>query len=807
MKFFRIICLVLSLAFIFSCNNDNTETTEPAIPLEGIVAKGPIADASVSIYQINADGNRGDLVIGPFTTDEDGYWSSDTALTGTGPFEIVAAGGSYVDEATQETVELGDSDELLGLIDTSASTLDIAVTPYTHAALLAAKQMITTDGLSAQSAVLQAIGDIETAFGFDISQTLPPKGDARASASANQKTYASLLGGVAQLTDDNPDLTTLTNAHKFAIAIAIAQDIADGKLDGVAANGSAISVSVNSSDIPLPALDSSGIGELITAANSYAATDDDLADTTIADTTVAIGCFGGTAFTEKLKLTIDGYGFFEIKKDSEAMYTRYGSFCLTADGYIKSINGGLLQGFPVDSAGNVSSSTPKSINILQDGYSLSDVTNITIKSGSDIYSRGEGNVSVEYNNNPPVIVGQIAIITFPSQWQLRELDHIYCGITESSGRAVASSPGTSGVGTIISGQADITGFDNCIGNGEDGRFTISADNDGYFRFQDMDNEAHIYLKEALVGINIEGKFFYAEQKNIEYIDGKWINNVSDLRLLGYAVDANGDISSDDIGEITVTTGAADPSATTGVIIAANIDANEAVNAAAATTKAEGGTAAQIASAVAIAGAADFSATDTTTYNHSTLTTAYNSLGQDHQLTTYFQKVDSNTWNCYLEIDGDAITSGVPAQNYITLNFTSDGALTSWSNDANITQQTNTYTISFNATWPKYGYGTITISDLDFSGLTQYESDFSVTTISQNGYCSGEFIDMTVDTAGRFIALFSNEQSQVLGVVATATFTDTDSLVAEEIGYSDPGNTAVMGSPTELGVTITFTAGH
>jgi flagellar hook protein FlgE len=63
---------------------------------------------------------------------------------------------------------------------------------------------------------------------------------------------------------------------------------------------------------------------------------------------------GNISFTENnLDLAISGSGFFMANVDGESMYTRAGTFGLDDQGYIVNNAGGILQGFPADTAGNI----------------------------------------------------------------------------------------------------------------------------------------------------------------------------------------------------------------------------------------------------------------------------------------------------------------------------------------------------------------------------------------------------------------------------------------------------------------------
>ena len=64
---------------------------------------------------------------------------------------------------------------------------------------------------------------------------------------------------------------------------------------------------------------------------------------------------GSVSFTEnELDLAVNGNGFFVLQQNGEQFYSRAGAFGLDQEGYIVSNTGAVLQGFPADSAGNIS---------------------------------------------------------------------------------------------------------------------------------------------------------------------------------------------------------------------------------------------------------------------------------------------------------------------------------------------------------------------------------------------------------------------------------------------------------------------
>jgi flagellar hook protein FlgE len=170
-----------------------------------------------------------------------------------------------------------------------------------------------------------------------------------------------------------------------------------------------------------------------------------------------------------------------------------------------------------------------------------------------------------------------------------------------------------------------------------------------------------------------------------------------------------------------------------------------------------------------------------TYNFSTASTAYDTLGQAHTMTLYFNKTSAaNTWESRVFIDGaDAnVANGVS-----TLVFNSSGTFVSASNPIKTATFTN-------------GAAPLSIT-MDFSAMTQFGSGFGVNSLTQDGYASGQLSGYNIGTDGIILGRYTNGQAQKLGQVALSNFTNPqglaplgDSMWAET---SDSG-VALTGAP-------------
>lgn len=200
--------------------------------------------------------------------------------------------------------------------------------------------------------------------------------------------------------------------------------------------------------------------------------------------------------------------------------------------------------------------------------------------------------------------------------------------------------------------------------------------------------------------------------------------------------------------------------------------------------------------------------DPASYNYSASQTIYDPQGAPLSMTYYFVKLDTaiNTWDVYATLPGE---TGDP------LNPTDIRPFNGAGGDGKLT----TLTFNVDGTLSTGGTFTQSISDprlvqlqdplltdvpFDFSGLTQYAANYSVSELRQDGYASGALIGIEFDEAGIVTATYSNGQTDTLGVVQLANFTNLQGLQslggnlwaagyeAGEITLSSPG-TGIFGS--------------
>ncbi|MDQ6983850.1 MAG: hypothetical protein Q9M44_03960, partial [Ghiorsea sp.] len=277
-KFIKVagLCAVLAIT---SCvqveDNSSTTTSTPTtstsdtISLTGAVSKGPVLNATVNIYTFNTDGTQGSFVIGNITTDAYGAWSANIPSTAIGPFMIIATGGSFIDEYTGATVPLGVV-PLRGILPTGATSA--AITPLSDAAVSTIQQMVTDGYASNPTAALSVVQtNYVNSLGFDPISTIPPAPGNLAGATAEQRQYAAVLGGISTLANDAyTQLSAGGNTpDRMAIIALMADDFAaDGSIDGYGNAGALLTVAVGGTPQDLNAVFTGG-GNLGAAVGVY----------------------------------------------------------------------------------------------------------------------------------------------------------------------------------------------------------------------------------------------------------------------------------------------------------------------------------------------------------------------------------------------------------------------------------------------------------------------------------------------------------------------------------------------------------
>lgn len=247
-----------------------------------------------------------------------------------------------------------------------------------------------------------------------------------------------------------------------------------------------------------------------------------------------------------------------------------------------------------------------------------------------------------------------------------------------------------------------------------------------------------------------GSPFYTRNGQFQVDKDGFIVNNQGMRVSGFPADANGNIvpgaqttiqiNSADIPPVATGTGPA----AQGVFGNINLDSRKDPLSSAA-----------------------FSPSNPLTFHHSTALNVYDTQGNAHTLTMYFVKTAANTWDVYTALTppGGTLTPlQAPGSPAGTITFGADGQI---AGGAVFTQNIPAATLGTGAAALNF--------DVDFTSSTQFGANFSVNSLTQDGFASGKLTGFVISPDGILVGRFSNGQSKNLGQVVLANFRNPQGL--------------------------------
>ena len=260
-----------------------------------------------------------------------------------------------------------------------------------------------------------------------------------------------------------------------------------------------------------------------------------------------------------------------------------------------------------------------------------------------------------------------------------------------------------------------------------------------------------------------GEVVYSRNGQFNMDKTGFIVNSGGYRLTGYPVGANGSTAGASPTPLQLPTSAMAPKSTEKVAAQFNLDSRSVTPTAA------------------------FDPTNSTTYNYANAVTVFDSLGNSHELATFFVKakadaavtpvVAENTWNVFSAADGAVVNGGA---SVATLTFDDKGAM----NPPN--QQLQVTGLDFaNGSSPM----ALTV---DVTGTTQFGNANEVNKLTQDGYTSGVLSSFVIEQNGTITGKYSNEQTQALGKVVLSSFMNPNGL--KSLGGNLWTETAASGGP-------------
>lgn len=263
-----------------------------------------------------------------------------------------------------------------------------------------------------------------------------------------------------------------------------------------------------------------------------------------------------------------------------------------------------------------------------------------------------------------------------------------------------------------------------------------------------------------------GTNYYSRDGRFSLDNNGFVVDPRGMRLQGYTV-TGGQVGSQ-LGDLQLGSSQTPPVASTELTMSLNLDAGEAAPPAWDPADPDG------------------------TSNYSTSATVYDSLGKAHQVNMYFRTSGAGAWEWHAMVDGGELNGGTAGQ----LTEIADGTLGFTANGELDTETTNSSSADFLDAAPgqaitfDFGDAITTDGGTGLAGSTQFASASSVAQVSQDGYGSGDLIDVVTEDDGTITGVFSNGQRRPVAQVALALFASEDGL--ERMGNSLFAETSASG---------------
>jgi len=267
-----------------------------------------------------------------------------------------------------------------------------------------------------------------------------------------------------------------------------------------------------------------------------------------------------------------------------------------------------------------------------------------------------------------------------------------------------------------------------------------------------------------------GSSLYTRAGNFQVDREGFVVSGEGYRLQAFQANSQGDISGQ-VGDLQLDTSLIDPNPTGVVDIATNLDSRGTPP-----TVPFGGP--------FDAFAVPPTAPDRDSFNATTSTTIYDGLGNSHVVSLYYVKTaNPNEWQVHSLVDG--VTTSGPD----TLTFQSNGqfdpltlpveiSIAGWNPLNSAGLPTGASAQSFN---------------VSLSRSTQFGSEFAVSSITQDGFSTGQLSGLEIDASGVAFARYTNGQARALGQVVIAGFANPNGL--QPLGNSDWAETFASGAAT------------
>lgn len=330
-----------------------------------------------------------------------------------------------------------------------------------------------------------------------------------------------------------------------------------------------------------------------------------------------------------------------------------------------------------------------------------------------------------------------------STYGFKQSKTVFADVYAASLQGAGAAGQNAGIGTRV--QGIVQEFSQGNISAQSNPLSLAINGGGFFR------------------ISTNGVVSYTRNGQFNLDQNGYIVNASSDRLTGYPADAAGNIAAGSPIDIKLDLTNILPKTTSASQAQVNLDSGSTVPTSA------------------------FSVTDPTSFNYTTSTSVYDSLGNAHTFTNYYIKTAANAWQVQAAVDGTLLAA--PLGN---LAFNNDGTL-------NAAGSTIPMTVTQALT---NGANALNFTQ-NYTNSTQFGAANAVNLLTQDGYTSGQLNGFQVGSDGTVQGRYSNGQTKNLAQVALANFVAPTGLAS--LGDNKWAQSPTSGAPL-IGVPGTASLG-
>jgi flagellar hook protein FlgE len=446
-----------------------------------------------------------------------------------------------------------------------------------------------------------------------------------------------------------------------------------------------------------------------------------------------------------LDMRIQGKGFFVVSDNSGLSYTRAGAFHKDASDFIVDSHGGRLQGYSIDGRGNVMNGMRTDLKIDISNMAPKTTTRITETLNLDASMPSLSTLPV-FNPNDPSTYTKVISRTIK--------DGGAAEIKEVKGQKYDNNQAI-----LVRGRPAIPPADH-----ELKQYFVKTDVNQWLMYTLIDGRNPVDHTSSTplqtkITVRADGNYALAG-------DGKHIGQNKDREFT-----LDGWKPAQQVGGVW----GASPAVNAGPIVLPLSDGG--VNGVA-----EG-------DAILSRRVPGFDPAYQATFNKRFATPLFDSLGNQHEMSQYFVKDDTNSWRMHLLVNGrNPITPDSTQPLSAAITFKSDGTVQAITTDDGLEVANGMVTlkswvparvIDAGRTSEKWLSNGARSSEagiaMDMAKLTQYNSATIRVSPQQDGHGAGELSGIGIDNNGIVRATFTNGQNKSIGQVMLASFSNEHGL--------------------------------